>query len=83
MHDPSPPDHLHSAFAFRAGYLVLAWLFCLALSGPAPSGMFPALVHLLSWALPAAAPLILWLDWRWLRSNAHRVNRFGLRRRHH
>jgi len=81
MPDPSSRDHLRSAFAFRAGYLAIAWLLCLAFAEPNPSGVFPTLVSLLARALPIAAPLILWFDWRWLRRHADEVNRYGIRRR--
>lgn len=73
--------HLRRAFAFRAAYLALAWGLCLAFADPSAEGAFVAVVMILAWALPIAAPIILWLDWRWLQAHPDAVNRFGFRRR--
>lgn len=73
---------LRRAFAFRAGYLALAWLACLAVVAFAPGeGAFALLVTVLAWVLPVAAPVLLVLDWRWLKAHPEAVNRWGLRRR--
>jgi len=74
-------DHLRCAFAFRAGYLAFAWVLCLVFVDPEADGAFASIVSLLAWAIPIAAPLVLWLDWRWLNAHAGKVNRFGFRRR--
>lgn len=76
----SAPRHLRSAFAFRAGYLALAWLGLVAFADPEAEGAFARLVLSLAWALPVLAPLMLWFDWRWLRTHPGAVNRFGLKR---
>ena len=83
MDAPSPDtrSHIRRAFAFRAGYLALAWLACLAFHDPEATGVFASVITLAVWAIPIAAPLILWLDWRWLSAHADEVNRFGLKRR--
>lgn len=51
----------------RAALLLLVWLGVLA-ARPfvVADGVFGAVIILLTYALPVAAPLILWLDWRWL-----------------
>ncbi|GKY86646.1 hypothetical protein [Sinisalibacter aestuarii] len=78
----SDKRHLLRAFGFRAGYLLLAWALCLAIVGFGPGGgMFAALVTVLAWLIPVSAPVLLWLDWRWLKAHGREVNRFGLRRR--
>jgi hypothetical protein len=75
-------QHLRRAFAFRAFYLALAWAICLAIAGFGPDrGGFAALIVALAWLIPVAAPVLLWLDWRWLRAHPDAVNRYGLRRR--
>ena len=80
MPEPTPP-HIRSAFAFRVALYTLAWSACLVLSGPEAKSIFGAVVNLLALAMPFAAPLVFWFDWRWLKANADTVNRYGFRRR--
>lgn len=73
--------HIKRAFAFRMGYLAAAWLALLVAAPPAPTGAFGALLWALARGLPLAAPLIAWLDWRWLTAHPGAVTRFGFKRR--
>lgn len=79
--DPATRRRLRQAFLLRAGFLGLVWGACALLADPASAGVFSALLIVLAWGLPVAAPLLLWLDWRWLHSHPDEVNRFGLRSR--
>lgn len=54
-------------FARRMGLLAATWIVVLLVARRVEGdGAFGALVVVLVWALPLAAPLIAWLDWRWL-----------------
>ena len=81
MDERARRQHLRRAFAFRAGYLALVWVLCVLALDPDDYGAFATVVTLLGWAIPIAAPVLLWLDWRWLQAHADEVNRFGFRRR--
>lgn len=58
---------LKRRFLARAALLAAVWLVCAVLArGIEADGAFGAVIHLLAVGLPFAAPVILWLDWRWL-----------------
>ncbi|SFJ04051.1 hypothetical protein [Celeribacter neptunius] len=51
----------------RMALLLAVWLVVLFVArGASPDGMFGALLIVLSYGIPIAAPVIAWLDWRWL-----------------
>lgn len=58
---------LKRRFMIRMAILALAWIAVLIVArGAEPDGVFGALMIVLSYGIPIAAPLIAWLDWRWL-----------------